>query len=147
VRRCADRLADSLGALDRWARVELAGVPPDRRYLVTAHDAFAYFGRAYGFEVRGVQGLSTTAEAGLRDVQQLIDLLVARRIPALFVESSVPRRSVEAVLEGCRKRGHTCQLGGELHSDAPGQPPAHTYAGLFRHNVSTIARALGRVQP
>ncbi len=147
LRRRADRLADSLGALDRWAKDELGSLPADRRLLVTAHDAFAYFGRAYGFEVHGVQGLSTTAEAGLHDVQQLIDLLVARRVPAVFVESSVPRRSVEAVLEGCRKRGHVCRLGGELHSDALGAPPDDSYAATFRHNVATIAQALRTPQP
>lgn len=142
LRRRADQYVDSLGALDRWVRAEIGRLPAERRVLVTAHDAFGYFGRAYGLQVRGVQGMSTAAEPGLHDVQALVDFMSEKKIPALFVESSVPKRTVEAVLEGCRKRGHAAKLGGELHSDALGPKPADTYSGMIRHNVMTLTEAL-----
>jgi manganese/zinc/iron transport system substrate-binding protein len=111
---------------------------------VTAHDAFGYFGRAYGIEVEGLQGISTVTEAGLYDVTHMIDLLVERKIKAVFVESSVPRKSIEAVVEGCRARGHQIVIGGELFSDAMGQAgtPEGTYLGMVRHNVNAIVKAL-----
>lgn len=112
--------------------------------LVTAHDAFAYFGRAYDIEVRGLQGISTAAEYGLADLQELVDLLIQRQIKAVFVESSVPRRSIEALVEGAAARGHQVRIGGELYSDALGAEgtPAGTYIGMVRHNVDTIVDAL-----
>jgi manganese/zinc/iron transport system substrate-binding protein len=112
--------------------------------MITAHDAFAYFGRAYGIEVRGLQGISTVSEAGLQDVTSLVDFLVSREIPAVFVESSVPRNTIEAVVEGCHSGGHPVRIGGELFSDAMGQEgtPEGTYLGMVRHNVSTIVEAL-----
>lgn len=112
--------------------------------LVTAHDAFGYFGLAYGLEVRGLQGISTVTEAGLYDVTAMVDILVSRQVPAVFVESSVPRKAIEAVVEGCRDRGHEVRIGGELFSDAMGQAgtPEGTYLGMVRHNVRTITQAL-----
>ncbi|RME76251.1 MAG: manganese transporter [Planctomycetota bacterium] len=138
------RYRAELEALDRWVRERIATIPPERRVLVTAHDAFGYFGRAYGVEVIGLQGISTVTEAGLADVARLVDLLVERRIPAVFVESSVSRRGVQAVIEGARARGHAVRVGGTLYSDALGPPGsgAETYIGMVRHNVNTIVEAL-----
>lgn len=133
-----------LEALHAYAEEQIAAVPAEQRVLVTAHDAFAYFGRAYGIEVRGLQGISTAAEYGLADLQALVDLLTERQIKAVFVESSVPRRSVEALVEGAAARGHQVSIGGELYSDAMGAEgtPAGTYIGMVRHNVDTIVGAL-----
>ncbi len=135
---------DSLHALDIWVREQMATIPQDQRVLVTAHDAFGYFGRAYGIEVVGLQGISTVTEAGLYDVTHMIDMLVERKIKAVFVESSVPRKSIEAVVAGCQSRGHEIVIGGELFSDAMGQAgaPEGTYLGMVRHNVNAIVKAL-----
>jgi manganese/zinc/iron transport system substrate-binding protein len=133
-----------LEALHGECKTQLATVPRQRRVLVTAHDAFGYFGRAYDVEVVGLQGISTASEYGLNDVQRVVETIVARRIKAVFVESSVPRRSIEAVMAGCEARGHTVQLGGTLFSDAMGEAgtPEGTYPGMVRHNVRTIVSAL-----
>ncbi len=140
----AQRYRDELNALDAWVKEQVATIPADRRVLVTAHDAFGYFGRRYGMEVVGIQGISTLTEAGLRDVERVVRLVAERKIPAMFVESSVPRRSIEAVQAACRARGHEVAIGGELHSDALGAAdgPAGTYVGMVRENVSTIVAAL-----
>ncbi|RUL81753.1 metal ABC transporter solute-binding protein, Zn/Mn family [Tautonia sociabilis] len=140
----ADRYRAELLALDAEVRERIAEIPEDRRVLVTAHDAFGYFGRAYGIEVRGIQGISTESEAGVREVNELVDLLVDRRIPAVFVESSVSDRNVRALVEGCAARGHAIRIGGQLYSDAMGDPgtPEGTYPGMVRHNVATIVEAL-----
>jgi manganese/zinc/iron transport system substrate-binding protein len=134
--------------LDRSIRELIQDLPPDRRILVTAHDAFGYFGRAYGFEVRGIQGISTESEAGLRDIEGLIDFLVERDIPAIFLESSVSDRNVRAIIEGSRARGHDLDIGGILFADAMGiaQSEQGTYQGMMRHNVKTIVSALGARQ-
>ncbi len=133
-----------LDTLDAEVRAMVATLEPDRRVLVTAHDAFGYFGRAYGFEVVGLQGISTVAEAGTADVQALSELVASRRIPALFVEYSVPRRTIEAVQAAVRDRGHQVEIGGSLYSDALGSPgtPEGDYIGAVRHNVKTIVDAL-----
>lgn len=133
-----------LDRLHAWAEEQIATIPPDRRVLVTAHDAFAYFGRAFGLEVHGVQGISTDSEASIRDVNALVDLLVGRRVPAVFFESSVPPRTVRVLVEGCKARGHEVRIGGELYSDAlgPDDTPEGTYFGMFEHNVRTIVEAL-----
>jgi manganese/zinc/iron transport system substrate-binding protein len=140
----AARYAAELAALDRYVRGQAARVPRERRVLVTAHDAFGYFGRAYGFDVVGLQGISTAAEAGARDVQNLADLIVERRIPAIFVESSVSPRTIRAVQEAVRARGSAVEIGGSLFSDAMGDAgtPEGTYVGMVRHNVDTIVAAL-----
>ena len=119
-------------------------VSPDQRVLVTAHDAFNYFGRAYGFEVRGLQGISTAAEAGTADVQALVQFIVERRIPAMFVETSVPRRSIEAVQAAVEAKGFSVEIGGQLFSDAMGASgtPEGTYLGMVRHNIDTIVASL-----
>lgn len=130
--------------LHSYVEREISSIPEDRRVLVTAHDAFRYFGRRYEVEVRGLQGISTEAEAGAGDVRQLADYLADNEIPAVFVESSVPRRSVEAVRAACRDRGWDLEMGGTLYSDAGGDAGtgAETYTGMFRANVQTITEAL-----
>ena len=117
--------------------------------LVTAHDAFSYLARAYGFEVHGIQGLSTESEAGLRAIEATVDLIVTRKIPAVFVESSVSDRNIRAVIEGAARRAHRVTIGAELFSDAMGKPGTYegTYLGMIDHNVTAIARALGGTAP
>lgn len=134
-----------LEELDAYARAVLASIPQERRVLVTAHDAFNYLGRAYGIEVRGIQGVSTESEAGVRDLEQLVDFIVERKIPAVFVETSVADKNVRALIEGTRARGHEVRIGGSLFSDAMGSPGSYegTYIGMIDHNVTTIANALG----
>lgn len=119
-------------------------VPEDKRILITAHDAFNYFGQAYGFEVIGLQGISTASEAGVKDVQNLADMIVKNKIGAIFIESSVPRRNIEALQEAVKARGFEVKIGGELFSDALGSPGTQegTYTGMFMHNVKTIVKAL-----
>lgn len=135
--------------IDDYAQRILATVPEGSRVLVTAHDAFGYFGRAYGFDVKGIQGLSTESEAGLKRIEELVSLLVAKKIRAVFVESSVPERNVRALVEGARARGHQVIVGGELYSDALGTPGSYegTLVGMLDHNVTTISRALGGQTP
>jgi manganese/zinc/iron transport system substrate-binding protein len=133
-----------LETLHQECRQNLATIPKEGRVLVTAHDAFGYFGRAYDVEVVGLQGISTSSEYGLRDVQRLVDLIAERKIKAVFVESSVPTRSIEAVVEGCRAKGWNVKIGGQLFSDAMGAggTPEGTYIGMVRHNVHVIVEAL-----
>ncbi|MDI3340775.1 MAG: zinc ABC transporter substrate-binding protein [Sphaerobacter sp.] len=140
----ADRYLAELAELHAYVTAQASRIPPAQRVLITAHDAFNYFGRAYGFEVRGLQGISTATEAGTADVQALADFIVARRIPAMFVESSVSPRAIEAVREAVRARGFDVTVGGQLFSDAMGSPgtPAGTYIGMVRHNIDTIVAAL-----
>lgn len=148
-RRNARRHLAEIERLSAYARLTLDTVPVERRVLVTAHDAFGYFGVAYGFEVIGIQGISTAAEAGLHQIEQLVRLIVTRRIGAVFVESSVSDRNVLALVEGAAAAGHTVAIGGQLYSDAMGIPDTYegTYIGMIDHNVTTIARALGGTVP
>lgn len=145
----AARHVGELEALKAYASRALASVPPASRVLVTAHDAFAYFGRAYGFEVMGIQGISTESEAGLKRVEELVAILVQRKIKAIFVESSVSDRNVRALIEGAAAKGHQVVIGGELFSDAMGAPGTYegTYLGMHDHNVTVITRALGGDAP
>ncbi|WP_257670281.1 metal ABC transporter solute-binding protein, Zn/Mn family [Parapedobacter tibetensis] len=133
-----------LDSLDNWVRSRINTIPEEKRVLITAHDAFSYFGRAYGIEVRGLQGISTLSEFGLRDVSGLVDYIVAHQIPAVFVESSVSDRSLKAVLAGVNERGGRVRIGGNLFSDAMGKPdtPEGTYIGMVKYNVNTIVEAL-----
>jgi manganese/zinc/iron transport system substrate-binding protein len=118
--------------------------PKEKRVMITSHDAFHYFGRAYGIEVKGIQGISTDQEASVRDINQLVDFLVQRKVNAVFVETSVNQRNMKALQEGAKARGHEVVLGGELYSDALGKDgtPEGTYIGMIRHNVDTIVKAL-----
>jgi manganese/zinc/iron transport system substrate-binding protein len=131
--------------LDTYAREGLATVPESARVLVTAHDAFSYFGRRYGLTIESIQGLSTEAEANLAGIEALVRKLVERRVPAVFAETSVPDRAVRALIEGAAARGHRVALGGNLFSDAMGRPGTYlgTYEGMMDHNITTIVRALG----
>ncbi len=127
-----------------WAKEEILTIPEQRRVLITAHDAFGYFGLAYGIEVRGLQGVSTVAEYGVNDVSQLVQFIVNRKVKAIFVESSVPERSINAVREGCNAQGWDVVVGGTLYSDAMGGAGsgADTYIGMVRANVNTIVKGL-----
>jgi manganese/zinc/iron transport system substrate-binding protein len=140
----AVRYLERLAELDAWVRQRVGELPGERRVLVTAHDAFGYFGAAYGFEVRGLQGINTAAEAGTADVQRLAEEIARRRIPAIFVESSIPQRTIEAVRAAVRSRGFDVEIGGQLFSDAMGDAGTveGTYIGMVRHNVNTIVNAL-----
>lgn len=133
-----------LEELDAYGKEQVQTIPEESRVLVTAHDAFGYFGTAYGFEVMGLQGLSTDSEYGLRDVQALVDTLVQKNIKAVFIESSISDRSINAVVEGAKKKGHEVQIGGELFSDAMGEEgtPESTYEGMFKHNIDTVVSSL-----
>lgn len=145
----AERHIAQIDALTDYARKTLATVPQDQRVLLTAHDAFSYFGQAYGFEVLGIQGISTESEAGLRRIEDLVDLIVARNIRAVFVESSVSDRNMRALIEGAAARGREVAIGGELFSDAMGAEGTYegTYIGMLDHNVTVIAEALGGQPP
>ena len=144
----AANAAEHMAELDRliaYGEDVLAQVPENKRVLLSAHDAFGYFGRDYGFEVLGIQGISTQSEAGLNRIGELVDLLVTRDIKAVFVESSVSDRSVRALIEGAAARGHEVTIGGELFSDAMGADGTYegTYLGMLDHNMTTISSALG----
>ncbi|NEN24136.1 zinc ABC transporter solute-binding protein [Cryomorpha ignava] len=130
--------------LDIWVSEEMSSIPEPQRVLITAHDAFSYFGRAYNTEVIGLQGISTMAEYGIRDVTNLVDLVISREIKAAFVETSVSSRSIEAVIAGCKDRGYNVKEGGSLYSDALGgkDSGAATYIDMVKTNVSTIKKAL-----
>jgi manganese/zinc/iron transport system substrate-binding protein len=148
-RRNLAALQDRLAQLDAYCRERIASIPATARVLVTAHDAFAYFGRRYGLEVQGIQGLSTESEVGVRRIEELVGLLAERRVPAVFVESSVPDRAVQALVEGAARRGHRVTIGATLYSDAMGPPGTYegTYIGMMDHNATRIAQALGGEAP
>lgn len=133
-----------LTKLDDYVKEQAARLPAEQRILITAHDAFHYFGRAYGFDVRGLQGISTASEAGTADVQALADFIAEKQIKAIFVESSVPVRNIEALQAAVQARNFQVIIGGQLFSDAMGDPgsPEGTYVGMVRHNIDTIVGAL-----
>ena len=133
-----------LDELKTYAQQRIREIPKDQRILVTAHDAFNYFGASQGFDVRGLQGLSTDSEYGVKDVQEMVDFLVANNIKAIFVESSVSDKAMNAVIEGAKRKGHDVVIGGELFSDAMGAAGTAegTYLGMYKHNVDTIVDAL-----
>lgn len=133
-----------LDELQSYANKRISEIPDKQRILVTAHDAFNYFGESQGFEVRGLQGLSTEAEYGVKDVQEMVDFLVENKIKAIFVESSVSDKAMKAVIEGAKQKGHDVAIGGELFSDAMGAEGTEegTYVGMYQHNIDTIVDAL-----
>ena len=143
-RQRAEKYSKNLLELDKNVKRKFKEIPPQRRVLITAHDAFRYFGRAYGLEVIGVQGTSTESEAGLADMNQLVELVVQRKIPAVFVETSVSDRNVTALIEGAAARGHSVHLGGRLYSDAlgPAGGGGYTLERALLSNVDTIIGAL-----
>ena len=135
---------EELTKLDSYVKEQAARLPAEQRILITAHDAFHYFGRAYGFDVRGLQGISTASEAGTADVQVLADFIAEKQIKAIFVETSVPVRTIEALQAAVQARNFQVAIGGQLFSDAMGDPgsPEGTYLGMVRHNIDTIVGAL-----
>jgi manganese/zinc/iron transport system substrate-binding protein len=140
----AESYLKQLSELNEYVKKRAGELPEDKRVLITAHDAFNYFGRAYGFTVKGLQGISTQSEAGTQDVQNLAAFIVEKNIPAIFVESSVPPKYIEAVQAAVKAKGFDVSLGGELFSDAMGNPgtPEGSYIGMVRHNIDTIVNAL-----
>ncbi len=135
---------ERLHSLNQWVSDTLATIPDRNRVLITSHDAFEYFGRAYQFEVIGLQGISTAAEFGLKDITDMVNLISDRRIPAVFIESSVSEKSIRSVMQGCKSKGHDVALGGTLFSDAMGAEGTAegTYPGMVRHNVMLLLHAL-----
>lgn len=145
----ADAHLAELQQLAQYTTQVLSSVPTESRLLLSAHDAFNYFGSAYGFDVMGIQGISTESEAGLQRISELVDMLVERDIRAVFVESSVSDRNIRALIEGAAARGHEVVIGGELFSDAMGEDGTYegTYLGMIDHNATVIARVLGGAAP
>jgi manganese/zinc/iron transport system substrate-binding protein len=139
-----DRYIHQLDSLHEVVKVKIAEVPVQQRVLITAHDAFGYFGDAYAIEVKGLQGISTMSEFGVRDVTNLVNFIIARKIKAIFVETSVSKKSIEAVVEGCHDKGWDVKIGGSLFSDAMGNAgtPEGTYIGMVSANVKTIVDSL-----
>lgn len=133
-----------LDSLDQFVKSRINEIPEERRILITAHDAFGYFGDAYGIRVEGLQGISTVADFGLKDIANIIDIIIANNIKAIFVETSVSEKSINAVVTGCREKGHDVSIGGYLYSDAMGElgTVEGTYIGMFEKNVNTIVEAL-----
>ena len=141
----AEVYSKEIKKLASYSDKTIGTVPNKDRVLLTAHDAFNYFGQAYNFKVLGIQGISTESEAGLKRIEELVDLIVTRKINAVFVETSVADRNIKAIIEGAAARGHKVIVGGELFSDAMGHDNTYegTYIGMIDHNVTTITRALG----
>lgn len=138
-----------LAALHVWVKKSIGLIPPKRRILVTSHDAFGYFGKAYGLKVVGLQGVSTVAEAGIKDVERVIKLLVGSELPAVFSETSVSEKMIKAVIQGCKARKHEVRIGGKLFSDAMGAAGTTegTYVGMVQQNVKNIVKALSGKEP
>ena len=139
-----DEYLQKLDSLHSWVTAQIATIPDSQRILVTAHDAFGYFGDAYNIEVNGLQGISTQAEFGLKDIADLVNLIVDRKVKAVFVETSVSERAIKAVVDGCTQRGHAVIIGGNLYSDAMGEfgTAEGTYIGMVKANVNTIVSSL-----
>lgn len=145
----AEALTSEFNSLHEYSVNVLSSVPAESRVLVTAHDAFNYFGRRYGYEVVGIQGISTESEAGVQDIEKIVTILVNRKVQAVFVESTVSERNIKALIEGAAAKGHKVSIGGTLFSDAMGNAGTYegTYIGMIDHNVTTIAKALGGKVP
>ncbi|MDN7133852.1 zinc ABC transporter substrate-binding protein [Halomonas sp. MC140] len=141
----ATKYEEQLDALHAWVAESIESIPERRRILVTAHDAFGYYGRAYGIEVEGIQGISTQTETGIADIRSMTDVVVEREVPAIFVESTINPRTIQAVIEAARQRGHEVAIGGELYSDAMGDANSAdgTYIGMIYANTRHIVEALG----
>ncbi|MGY4879162.1 metal ABC transporter solute-binding protein, Zn/Mn family [Vreelandella aquamarina] len=140
-----ERYQAQLLALHEWVTDSIASIPDEQRILVTAHDAFGYFGRAYDIDVEGIQGISTETETGIADIRNMTDIVVDRAVPALFIESTINPRTVQAVIDAAQQRGQTVNIGGELYSDAMGDPDTvdGTYMGMIYRNTQHIVEALG----
>jgi manganese/zinc/iron transport system substrate-binding protein len=138
-----------LEELHQYVQTVIRTIPEKQRVLITAHDAFNYFGRAYGIEVKGIQGISTESEAGLEDINRLVNYIVENGVQSVFVETSVADKNVRALVEGAKAKGMDVKIGGRLFSDAMGAPGTYegTYIGMIDHNATIIARALGGQAP
>ena len=138
-----------LREMDEYVRETIATIPRERRWLITAHDAFGYFSRAYDIPVKSVQGISTESEAAVDDINELVSFIVENEITAIFIESSVNPKNIQAIIEGCKQKRLDVRIGGELFTDAMGAPGTYTgtYLGMMDHNATTIARALGGKAP
>jgi manganese/zinc/iron transport system substrate-binding protein len=149
VQQGAERYRGEIQRLADYAKDAFGKVPEAKRTLITSHDAFGYLGRAFGLRVLAVQGISTESEAGVRDIERLVERVVSEKVTAVFVETSVPDRTLRAVVAGAASRGHTVSIGGTLFSDAMGAPGTYTgtWIGMMDHNITTIARALGAEVP
>lgn len=147
--RNAAAYREQLAELDRYARTAIASIPESQRLLITAHDAFGYFSRAYDIPVLSAQGLSTESEASVDDINRLVATIVERKVQAIFVESSVPKDNIQAIVEGAADHGWQVRIGGSLFSDAMGAPGSYegTYVGMIDHNATVIARSLGGEVP
>lgn len=145
----AEQYKKQLGDLHQYGLKTIKSIPEESRILITSHDAFNYFGRAYGLNVQGVQGISTESEAGLKRINELVDMLVKKNIKAVFMESSVSKKNITALIDGAKAQGHNIIIGGELFSDAMGEPNTYegTYIGMLDHNFTTVTRALGGIAP
>ena len=139
-----DKYVQILEALHENTITEIDRIPREQRVLITSHDAFSYFGRAYDIDVRGLQGISTISEAGLRDISDMVKFITEQKIKAVFVETSVSERAINAVVEGCRENGYEVSIGGYLYSDALGEDGTieGTYIGMVESNVSKIVKNL-----
>ncbi len=136
--------ANNMLGIDFWITQEMKALPKEKRILITAHDAFGYFGKAYEIKVKGLQGISTLSEYGLKDVTEMVDYIIQNKIKAIFVETSVNQQSVEAVVEGCKEKGYVVKIGNSLFSDAMGEPNGEggTYLDMIKHNVNSIIKEL-----
>lgn len=136
--------ANNMLGIDFWISQEMKAWPKEKRILITAHDAFGYFGKAYDIQVKGLQGISTLSEYGLKDVTEMVDFIIQNKIKAIFVETSVNQQSVEAVVEGCKEKGYVVKIGNSLFSDAMGEPNGEggTYLDMIKHNVNSIIKEL-----
>lgn len=145
MRERASEYGEELAALDRWIEESIASIPEEQRILVTAHDAFGYYGLSYGIDVKGIQGISTDSEAAIADIREMVDTVVERDVPAIFVESTINPRTINSVIDGAREKGHEVRVGGELFSDAMGEDGTAegTYIGMLRANTVAIVEGLG----
>lgn len=145
IRGRAEAYAAQLAALHEWIKDSVASIPDEQRILVTAHDAFNYYGRAYNIEVEGIQGISTDTETGIADIRRMSDVVIEREVPAVFIESTINPRTIRAVIQAAEQRGHDVVIGGQLYSDAMGANDTAdgTYIGMLRANTQAIVEALG----
>lgn len=146
IRANTEAYVMELDSLHQWVKNKIQTIPKEQRVLISAHDAFRYFGLAYDIEVRGLQGLSTQSDVGLQDVRNIVRFIIEKEIPAIFLETSVAPRSIQSLISGVNEQGHFVELGGELYSDAMGERGTEqgTYTGMVRYNVNTIVNALGQ---
>ncbi|TDT43126.1 manganese/zinc/iron transport system substrate-binding protein [Halospina denitrificans] len=145
MRQRAEQYREELAALDGWIQESIASIPERQRILITAHDAFGYYGLAYDIDVKGIQGISTDSEAAIADIRDMVTTVVERNVPAVFIESTINPRTIESVIDGAGERGHSVRIGGELFSDAMGEEgtAGGTYIGMLRSNTVEIVEGLG----